>query len=531
MADDLTSAMARSRDRITDILNKRSSRTRIDSISEALGNTRYLVTNPAASVTLGQALNAQRAQEINEYKTLFDVVAKEKQIEQQDKQMTHQKEAFDFDKEIKARQLKAAEDKFLWDKAQAKHKAFSGAVTALVSDEDGRRAIAGWMNRDKYYSDKMRQNPEAAYSIVTEATQDPRFLRAHPKISLTKKTSQDRANELKELEFKFKYDPKEIKRREDAKNLSKTEATKELFKSVGLGDPEGAAAEVASSKMVNAPVVSGGVGDKYKSLMSQIKAAQKLILAGETQIGRGLLTAANTMAKFDGDVGLQIELNKVLDPSVAAELGLPFGSTGRDALGRHLMTDTEKAEQKTMAQERAKRRVKDEVELGFVNEAKAQLSDLRGKLKADPKLVGIIGSVRTFGKNAIGILSDAGLKSFIDRAQSVTQDLPESFQVDLNDPTLDTKGIIENSIGLILARTYTPQGRIPVDVIKRAMSEASLGGMVSSERVINRIEALSEKLAARERTIRDRNDIPNESAPKKTPGRFRVIGGKLVKEE
>ena len=57
-----------------------------------------------------------------------------------------------------------------------------------------------------------------------------------------------------------------------------------------------------------------------------------------------------------------------------------------------------------------------------------------------------------------------------------------------NSKQLDQLSILENSIGLLLARSRVPDNRIPVSVIKKSIEDVDLTGLRSDEQVRNRLQ-------------------------------------------
>ena len=158
------------------------------------------------------------------------------------------------------------------------------------------------------------------------------------------------------------------------------------------------------------------------------------------------------------------------------------------------------------------------------------ISDLLEEIKTDPTIVGIGGSLRATGQTALGVIGDLGARKFVDSVKDLAF---ENTDLGLDDitklfdaPTLSVLSVLENSIGLILARLRTPTGRIPVDVIKRSIDDVKLTGLKGSKQVENRLNFVLKQLERRSGAIEQRFDLPGKTQigiP-----RFRVEGGKLV---
>ena len=145
------------------------------------------------------------------------------------------------------------------------------------------------------------------------------------------------------------------------------------------------------------------------------------------------------------------------------------------------------------------------------------------------------GSLRSKGQTAIGVLGDLGMSNVVDVARDIADTDTElgidAFTEMFESPTLSVLGLIENSVGLILARLRTPEGRVPVDVIRRSIEDVKLTGLTSSEQVMNRLRFVQAHLERRTNAIKKRfggaPDEPGEDPIADLP-RYRIENGKLV---
>lgn len=99
-------------------------------------------------------------------------------------------------------------------------------------------------------------------------------------------------------------------------------------------------------------------------------------------------------------------------------------------------------------------------------------------------------------------------------------------QTFFSSPTLSVLGLIENSVGLILARLRTPQGRVPVDVIKRSIKDVKLTGLTGTKQVVNRLEFVFNMLGKRESGLQQRFDLGGGEQSGEAV--FELKGGKFV---
>ena len=324
-------------------------------------------------------------------------------------------------------------------------------------------------------------------------------------------------------------DIQEIARAKEAgKLLGRQEFLAEIFGRAGLSpeDSTDLATSVNQSPAVLQPFGAGvAASEDAQSVARFLTASRRLLLIGDTATANSLLAQARFLAESSPEIRRQKELDSQISPELASELGVPLGTPLREVIGQLPRTPEEKRESGAAAAARGTGRVKGEEQLAFISEASRVIGDLLEEIKVDPGVVGIRGSLRSAGQTAIGVISDIGADELVDAAYEMTLtqtdfSLDEIFDM-FRSPTLSTLDIMENTIGLILARLRTPQGRVPVDVIKRSIKDAQLTGLKGSTQIVNRLNFIMKNLQSRGQGIRGRFGI------KTGMRRFRIKDGKL----
>lgn len=254
--------------------------------------------------------------------------------------------------------------------------------------------------------------------------------------------------------------------------------------------------------------------------------ARRLLAAGETQMASGLLAQAKFIIQNSPDIQKQQELEKPIDASLASELGVPLGTTLRTVMGRLPRSPEEVAESRAAATARGRGMVAGQEQISFIDDAEQVLGDLLDEVKTDPGIVGIRGTLRATGQTAIGVLSDLGMDTLVEKARDIAfseSDLPlDQVTALFESPTLSVLGTIENSVGLILARLRTPTGRVPVEVIRISIADVRLSGVTSSKQVTNRLGFIRNLLQRRRTAIEQRFGFQQLQAPMEKLPRFRV---------
>ena len=277
-----------------------------------------------------------------------------------------------------------------------------------------------------------------------------------------------------------------------------------------------------------------GEGEQASSDMQDairmFSASRRLFLAGESELANGMMSQARFIIENSPAIQRQKELDKPIGEELAREFGVPVGTPLRTVMDIIPRSPEELSQVKAAGAARGKGQIEGEEQITFINEASVMVKDLLDEVKDDPTLVGVGGSLRATGQTVIGVLGDLGMNNLVDTAKDIAFDATDLSLDDANglfdDPTLSVLGVLENSIGLILARLRTSDTRIPVDVIKRSIDDVKLTGLRSSEQVQNRLNFILDQMNRRSSAIDRRFNLP-ERKPIGTP-RFKVEGGKLV---
>lgn len=274
----------------------------------------------------------------------------------------------------------------------------------------------------------------------------------------------------------------------------------------------------------------GPEGDAER-VQQLFRASQRLTLAGQSELANSLLSQARFIAENSPEILKTKKMNEPIPAALASELGVPVGTTMGEIVGVKLRSPEEVAGKKAEATARAKTKVASEEQLSFIGDAKTVISDLMFEIQKDPGIVGVKGSLRATGKTAVGILTDLGLNSLVERARDLAATQTDASVNDVkgwfDSPTLSVLGLIENSVGLMLARLRQPDGRVSVDVIKRSIEDMKLSGLTSSQNVVDRLTFIQKLLDSREKSTRKQSGLPEVGAVSK----YRVKDGKLEKVE
>lgn len=253
-------------------------------------------------------------------------------------------------------------------------------------------------------------------------------------------------------------------------------------------------------------------GNDARTVASLFGTAQRLAIGGETSTSNNLLAQARFLADNSREIRLRKEFDKPISFDAASKLGVPFGATLGEIAGRIPRSPEDLARATAIARGEGLGRVKAEEQIGFIGEAQSMITNLLNQIEDDPRIVGIRGSLFATGKVALGVVSDLGLSSLIEGAKNLafeqTNMTEKEQKAILNNPTLSVLQLIENSVGLILARLRTPTGRVPVEVIKLSIADMKLRGLRQSQQVIDRLSFISNMLGGRKRNLIERFKIP-----------------------
>lgn len=267
-----------------------------------------------------------------------------------------------------------------------------------------------------------------------------------------------------------------------------------------------------------------------------LTASRNLLVAGETSKANALLAQAKFIADNSADIKQQRELDKPVSAKLASDLGIPLGTTLREVTSLIPKSPEERAESTAEASATGAGRVKARGQLAFISQARETITDFLDAVEDDPGIVGVRGSLRATGQTAVGVIGDLGLDSIVDAAKSIaltdTDASSEDFEGWFDNPKLSVLKVFENSVGLVLARLRTPQGRVPVEVIKRSIDDVKLSGFTSTEQVQNRLNFVLNVLATRERNLKGTFGLGPEGEPSEAGAPTHEIkDGKLIRIE
>ena len=278
------------------------------------------------------------------------------------------------------------------------------------------------------------------------------------------------------------------------------------------------------------------VSEDYKSMMRLFAQAQRLLVAeaatGEELGGRDKLAEAAWLAQNSRDIAAGNKLRLPLSTEAAVLMGLPIGSTMADGLGKMLPTIGEQAFERGLAQSQARAVTDAQKQLDFVNEGEEVIEDILEKIRANPEIAGIRGSLLRVAQSTMGTVEDLAdmvplIDTLKDVAETIVEDADNGTELStqgffdlVHNPETSVIGIIENTIGLISARLAQPTGRLTVKIIDDAIEETQLTGPGGTPAVINRLEFILARLQRRggrlrERMLRRPGNIaePDEPAP------------------
>lgn len=276
----------------------------------------------------------------------------------------------------------------------------------------------------------------------------------------------------------------------------------------------------------------------FQDAMRMFMTARRLYAAGDPlKNAGGYIQQARFILENDPEIKRMEELNKPLTVDAAREFGVPVGSTMKDVLGRIPQSPGALAQEKGAGSARGRRQIEGEEQLAFIDEARMMIGDLLDEVEVDPGVVGVRGSLRATGQTAVGVLGDLGMDSLVETARNMAFEgtelgLDEAAAL-FESETLSVLDILENSIGMILARLRTPSGRIPVDVINRSISDVGIKGLKGSKQVENRLRFVLSQLDRRAEAINKRfNLTPQETTqPESGVPELIIKDGKLVPRE
>ena len=302
------------------------------------------------------------------------------------------------------------------------------------------------------------------------------------------------------------------------KNVRKILEDVGALPSPGGGAPGGDAPGGVGAKAPAAAPASGGQSEPVAQttqpmdkVMKLYRASQALAFGGETELANSLLAQVRFLAEHDPSVRKDKRLGEPLTREDASSLGVPLGTTWGEVLGVTPRSPEKEAEAKALATVRAQKRVSGEEQLAFIDEALVMIDGLMAEASSDPGILGIRGSLRATGRTATQVISDLGFNALIDKAREIAASQTDATLDQVNgwfaSPTLSALRLIENSVGLILARVRVPDGRLPVDIIQKSIDDVKLGGLEGSQQVLDRLTLIRRVLVGREQGIRQRFGI------------------------
>jgi hypothetical protein len=270
----------------------------------------------------------------------------------------------------------------------------------------------------------------------------------------------------------------------------------------------------------------------FKDASRLFGAAGALFEAGLNQEALAMTARAKYLIETSPDIQKEQELDKPISESLAAKFQVPVGTTMRGIVGRIPDSPEKSAGKIAEFQAKSKEKVKSETTIGFINEADSIIKTLEDELLRDPTLVGAVGSLRAKGQTAIGILNDFGADQLVDTARDLAftesdLELDEQYAL-FKDPTLSVLSIIENSLGMIVARMRTPEARVAVETIRQAKKDVNLTGFSSSQDIQNRLKFVSDILNFRKTHLQKRFAPEGVNEPGESKPTHRVVDGKIV---
>jgi len=352
---------------------------------------------------------------------------------------------------------------------------------------------------------------------------------------LTSENQRAKQRQIEEV-FKHRNDAQEEANTaflvEQAKLRARRENMNIILQGVPSLTPEG------TDNTIDTPAITAPFGegqepsDDMKSALRLFTTSRRLLLTGDPNMARtatGLISEARFIIENSPAIQRDRDLDKPISPDLAREFGVPVGTTLRSVASAIPSSPEQLAVAKSRGAALGRGQVKGKEQLAFIGEAKTLINDLNSELAKDPKLVGTVGGLRAAGQTTIGVLKDLGADKIVETAKNIA--LESGLSIDdqegfFDNKTLSVLSLIENSLGMIFAKLQTPQGqRIPVEVIKRSISDVKLTGLRGAKQVQNRLDFIMKRLNQRESSIQKTFNLPSQQ---QSTSRFRIENGKLV---
>ena len=254
--------------------------------------------------------------------------------------------------------------------------------------------------------------------------------------------------------------------------------------------------------------------EDLQAVANLLAGSRILSVFGEGQLASNFMAQAN----FLMDNSPSIRESRELDKKVGMEFAREFQVSPTTTFRQLRQLEAERRGQfvpKTAGQiaaekESGRRQAKQHSLLGFIGDADTLISDILEfsdpeDPEGDPTLLGLVGGLRGSGQTGLTILDDLGFGHIAEAASDAAMSIAGQAQEEgdfgfdhvvdfFDDPELSSLDIMANSIGLILARIQTPEGRVPVEVIRRSIDAVGLKGLRGSEQIRNRLKFVRDKL-------------------------------------
>ena len=298
--------------------------------------------------------------------------------------------------------------------------------------------------------------------------------------------------------------PEQIEAAAKAKKAGELAASQELMDTI-LSDAglEPITVESEDGTQVDPPAIAepldGGVEstEDFRKVARLMATAKKLGDAGLRDEARFFITQANALMSNSQEIAQAQELDKPISAQLAKELQVPVGTKLREVQDRIPPTVGDASFERGRGAKLGSESVKADEQIVFIDEIIEPLKRLLAAAEKDPTILGAVGSLRAVGQNALSIIGDLGLNSFVNSAMAIAltdgeedgKDFSASTFFELfQDPKLSVLDILENSLGVKSARLGVPQGRVPVEVIRAEIKNNQLTGLKGSPVIINRIK-------------------------------------------
>lgn len=320
------------------------------------------------------------------------------------------------------------------------------------------------------------------------------------------------------------------------------QAIQKVMQDAGLSPEasEAAANDPVVSEAIQNPLEGGEqASDDMREYTRRLALARAFGAVGMTEQGRFQLAIADSIAENSPSIRQNRELDKIASPALTQLAGTNVGDTVRQvrdklrAAGAKLPTVREQARERTLG----KKSVEAEESIAFVGEAQiiigGVLDEFEGKGeflgKANENIFGVLGSVFAGTQTFLAVMSDLRLTSLVDQARDLAFDSELSSEEQdalFDSDTLSVLNLIEHSVGMIIARLRTKEGRLLAKVVNDAMQDARLTGLKGGKQIAAKLKRISRQLGRRKASLEKRFDLVGGEQPGETVFEFK--GGKFV---